>query len=121
MLDADPRRLGDLGMGDCQVLQIDRGDPFAARFDDVLGAVGDLHISVPVDRADVAGVEKTLRIEDLAALPLEIRLGDGGSAHLETAEGLPVPGPRARRSVPDRTLDAGTGVAPPHLAIEPNP
>src|SRR5262245_48018693 len=41
MLHADHRRLGDAWTTHGGVLQVDRADPFAARFDDVLGAVGD--------------------------------------------------------------------------------
>ena len=69
MLDADHRRFRHLGMADGEVLQLDRGDPFAARLDHVLGAVGDLHVAVRVDGRDVAGVEKALLVEDLAVRP----------------------------------------------------
>ena len=75
--DADHRRLGDVGMADREVLELDRGDPFAAGLDHVLVAVGDLHVAVRVDRRDVAGVEEALVVEDVAALALEIGLGDG--------------------------------------------
>ena len=64
MRDADHRRLGHLGMADGEVLQVDRGNPFAARLDHVLGAVGDLHVAVRVDGGDVAGVEEALLVED---------------------------------------------------------
>src|SRR3546814_4969452 len=45
------------------ILDLDRTDPFAARLHDILRAVGDLHIAFGVDRADVAGVEKTFLVE----------------------------------------------------------
>ena len=60
MPDADHRGLGHLGMADREVFEVDRGNPFAARLDHVLGAVGDLHVAVRVDGGDVAGVEEAL-------------------------------------------------------------
>jgi hypothetical protein len=38
-------------------LQIQRGDPLAARLDDVLGPVADRDVALGVDAADVAGAE----------------------------------------------------------------
>ena len=40
-----------------QVLHVDRADPLAARLDQVLGAVGDAHVAVRVDRRHVAGAQ----------------------------------------------------------------
>ena len=80
MGDADHRGLGDVGMADGEVLDVDRGNPFAAGLDDVLGAVGDLHVAVGIDGGDVAGVEIAVLVEDLAALALEIGLRDRGAA-----------------------------------------
>src|SRR2546428_4713939 len=53
MLHPDDRSLRDRGMRDRDVLEIDRADPFAARLDDILRAVGDLDVAVGVDGADV--------------------------------------------------------------------
>ena len=64
MAHADHRGFGDLGMADRDILHLDRGNPFAARLDDVLGAVGDLHIAVAVDGGDIAGVETAFVVED---------------------------------------------------------
>ena len=75
MLDADHGGLRDLGMADREVFQVDRGNPFAAGLDHVLGAVGDLHVAVRVDGGDVAGVEEAVVVEDVAVV-LEIGLGD---------------------------------------------
>src|SRR6266702_6621413 len=47
--DADYSGLGHSGVGDREVLQVDRGYPFAAGFDHVLGTVGDPHIAGLVD------------------------------------------------------------------------
>ena len=77
MAHADHRGFGHLGMADRQVLQVDRGDPFAARLDHVLGAVGDLHVAVAVDGRDVAGVEEAVLVEDRDVVLLEIGARDG--------------------------------------------
>ena len=71
VLDADHRRLGDVGMADGEVLELDRGDPFAAGLDHVLVAVDDLHVAGGVDRRDVAGVEEALLVEDAPPSPLK--------------------------------------------------
>ena len=47
--DADRRRLGDAGAADRGIFQLDRADPFAARLDHVLRAVGDLQRAVGMD------------------------------------------------------------------------
>src|SRR5215213_9661961 len=44
MRQADGSSFGDTGAAYRNVLELDRGYPFAARFDDVLRSVGDLHI-----------------------------------------------------------------------------
>ena len=46
MRHADGGGLGDVGVGDGGVLELDRADPFAAGLDHVLGAVGDAHVAV---------------------------------------------------------------------------
>ena len=53
---ADHRRLDDRGMGYQEVLQLHGGDPLAARLDDVLGPVGQRHVS-GVQPAHVAGTQ----------------------------------------------------------------
>src|SRR3546814_4251611 len=68
MRDTDHRGVGDRFMPYRDILDLDRTDPFAARLHDILRAVGDLHIAFGVDRADVAGVEKTFLVEHVAAL-----------------------------------------------------
>ena len=57
MLDGDHRGLEHVGVRHGEVLDLDRGNPFAAGLDDVLQPVGELHVAVGVDRADVAGAE----------------------------------------------------------------
>src|SRR5947209_18048392 len=87
----DHRDLRYLGVADREVLQLDRGYPLAARLDDILGPVGDLHVAGRIDGGDVAGVEKAVGVQDAAGL-LEIGLGDRGAAHLEPAGALAVAG-----------------------------
>ncbi|MNP46977.1 hypothetical protein D3C76_1410120 [compost metagenome] len=58
------------------VFQIDRGDPFTAGLDDILGAVRDLHVAVRVDGGDVAGIEPTVAVEDWAAFTAKVATGD---------------------------------------------
>ena len=76
MRDADDRGDGNRGMAGRDILYLDRADPFAARFDDILRAVGNLHIAFAVDRADVAGIEKAFIVEHIAALATEIAARD---------------------------------------------
>src|SRR5690348_1956876 len=55
--DADDGDLGDVGMGEDDVLDLDRGDVLAAGDDHVLFAVLDGQIAIGSDEAAVAGVE----------------------------------------------------------------
>ena len=83
----DHRRLQHVGMRHQRVLELDRGDPLAARLDQVLGAVGDPHEAPRVDRGDVAGAQPAV-VELLGARtgPRSSRARSRGRA------------PRARRS-----------------------
>src|SRR5262249_54871934 len=89
---------------DGEVLEVDRGNPLAARFDHVLRAVGDLHIAVVVDGGDVTGVEETLLVEEVVIL-LIVGPGHARSAHLEAPGGLAVPGQPLAGTVGDLHLD----------------
>src|SRR5437762_4314318 len=91
MLDADHRRFSDGRVRHRDALEVDRADPLAARLDHVLGAVGDLHVAVWIQRRDIAGGEPALP-ERIAALALEVALDHPASAHLQVAEGLAVVG-----------------------------
>uniref|UniRef100_A0A0N4ZXM1 LigA n=1 Tax=Parastrongyloides trichosuri TaxID=131310 RepID=A0A0N4ZXM1_PARTI len=103
---ADDGGQGDLRMADGDVLDVDGADPLAARLDDVLGAVGDLHEAVGVNAGDVARVEETLVVEDISALSLEIGAGDGRSLDHHPAEGLAVVRHFLAAVVLDLQLDA---------------
>src|SRR5262249_17360285 len=78
---ADHRRLGDARAAHGGVLEIDRADPFAARLDDVLGAVGDDHRAIRFDLADVAGHEPVVVEELRAAFALHVALHDPRTAY----------------------------------------
>ncbi len=106
-------------MADREVLQVDGGDPFAARLYDVLGAVDDAHVAVGIDRGDVAGVEEPVGVEDLAALALEVGAGHRRAAHHQAAEGLAVARQLRARIVDDLHLDAERRVPRRLLDVEP--
>ena len=50
-------------MGHDRILKVDGADPLAARFDQVLGPVSDLHVTVAVDVGDIAGTEPAILIK----------------------------------------------------------
>src|SRR3546814_8197612 len=86
MRDADRRGLGDAGAPDRDVFKLDRTDPFAARFDHVLRAIGDLHRAVGMQHGDVAGVEPAFIVEAIAAVVTEIALHHPRSSEEHTSE-----------------------------------
>src|SRR5687767_1128799 len=105
MVHADHRGLGDRRVLDRDVLQVDGADPLAAGLDHVLRAVGDLDVAVGIDGAHVAG-RKPAVLQWIAALALEVTLDHPGPAHLQIAEGFPVPGQLAAVLVDDAQVDA---------------
>jgi hypothetical protein len=107
---ADAGRHRDRRMGDGDVLEIDRADPFAARLDHVLAAVGDLHEAVGVDRADVAG-RKPAVDERIAAFALEVVRDDPRAAHHQLARGLAVARQLLAVVADDLHVDAEHGAA----------
>src|SRR5262245_33460310 len=118
MLDADHRGFRNRGMTDCQIFEVDRRDPLAAGLDDVLRTVGDLHVAVRADGGDGAGIEISLRVEELASLVFEVRLSDRRTAYLEAATGVPIPGQPPSHIVGDLQLDAEWRVPLLALGIE---
>jgi len=84
MGNADRCRFENAGTTDRCVFQLDRADPLAARFDHVLGAIGQAHRIVGMDDRDVASVEPVVGIDAIFVI-LEITADDRCPARLEMA------------------------------------
>src|SRR3974377_730488 len=89
-----------------EIFQIDRRNPFAAGFDHILGAVGDLHVAVLVHGCDVTGIAPAVAPETFAPFPFEIAFRHRRTAYLQPSEGLAVPWQVAAVIVRDLHLDA---------------
>jgi hypothetical protein len=86
MFDRDDRGLEHVGMRHGEVLDLDRRNPLAAGLDDVLQPVGELHVTIGINRPNVARAEPAVLVYDLAALALEIARDHPVSAHLQFAD-----------------------------------
>ena len=53
------------------VLDVDRGNPFPSRLDDILAAVGDAHEAQWINRGHIPGLEPALCIHCTALLVLQ--------------------------------------------------
>src|SRR3546814_11448545 len=84
MRDPDDGAGLDVGVRGGGFLDRDRADPFAARLDPILGAVGDLHDPVGMHDRDIAGVEPAASF-------------DGRSVLAEIARSLDRPDPRENK------------------------
>src|SRR3954454_22858875 len=82
MRNPDRCRLSNSRARNRSVFDLDRADPFAARLDNVLGAVGDLDRTIGMDRRHVAGIEPIVAI-DAVMVVLEVALDDRGPASLQ--------------------------------------
>ena len=91
-------------MGDGDVFKLDRADPFAAGFDNVLGSVADRHIAVAVQRRHIAGCEPAI-LQKVLILHLEIAVQHPVTAHHQIALGLAVMGQIIAVIVDDLQLD----------------
>ncbi|TSE37786.1 hypothetical protein Tfont_00784 [Tepidimonas fonticaldi] len=92
-------------MGHGDVFDVDRADPLAARLDDVLAAVGDLHIPVGVDGGHVAGRKPP--VHQRARFVAAVVVADHpGAAHHQFALGHAVPRQFAPVRIDDLHVDA---------------
>src|SRR4051794_24784537 len=118
MPDADHGRFRDRRVADRKIFQLDGRDPLTARLDDVLGAVGNLHVSMTIDGRDVARIEETVLVEDDLVL-FVVGASDGRPTRLEPADGLAVTRKLAGGVVGDLHFDSEWGMALFHLDVEP--
>ena len=89
---ADHGCFSDLGMSGGDVFHFDGGNPFAPRLDDIFRAVGNGHKALRTHRGDITGLEPPLLGMRLGTIELEIAGADPGSAYLERAKRLAIPG-----------------------------
>ena len=85
MLDRDDRSLEHVRMGHGEVLDLDRRNPLAARLDDVFQPVGELHVTIGIDRPNVAGARASRPCLRPPPLALEIARDHPVSPHLQFA------------------------------------
>src|ERR1700719_4602754 len=119
MTDTDHGRFRGPWATEREIFEIDRGDPFPARLDHVLGAVGDLHVAVRVHGGDVAGIEKALAVKNAVAVALVVGARHRGPPHHEATERPAVPGYRPAGIVLDLHFDHEGRVALLLLHVEP--
>src|SRR5918997_3808743 len=103
--------LGDGFVAHNGVLQVHRGDPLPTRLHEILVPVPDLDVAPGFDGHDIPGLEPAVFGELVGAFSgVEVAAGDPGSAHLELAHLLAVPGDEAFVSACPN-LDEGQGEA----------
>src|SRR5579883_1331093 len=96
MWDSDNRRLRNCRVSHEHILQLDRTDPLAARFNHIFAAILDLHVSMLVDGDDIAGLEPAIVGEAIGTLGVVIvRAGHPGTAHFQFAHADAIPGHQA--------------------------
>src|SRR5207244_3151902 len=88
---------------------LDRTDPLAAVFDEILGAIDDPDIAVGIDGRDVAGVEPAIGVERRTGRPVEIARRDPGSLDPQLTAALAIVRQRLAVGVDDANLDARRG------------
>src|SRR6202163_622390 len=108
MCDTDDRRFRNRWMRDREIFDVDGADPLATRFDDVLGAIGDLNKAVFIERRHVAS-RKPAVAQNAVAVGLEISRGHPGPSNQQVAECHAVARQLAPLAVDDLQLDAQPG------------
>ena len=88
---ANHSRLGDLVMTGRAVFDLNRGDPFTARLNNVFGSVGNRYESLGTDRGHVAGFEPTRFGMGIGAFKLVVARANPGASYLQRAKGLAIP------------------------------
>src|SRR5579863_3019587 len=110
MGNADDSRLGNRGMSNRDILELDRTDPFAAALDHIFRTIRDLHVAVGIDGCDIARREPTVA-QYVSAFALEIAVRNPPSAHQEVAECDAVPWQLRAGTVDDFHVNAWDGAA----------
>src|SRR3984957_7315503 len=87
MLDRDDSGLEHVGVRHGEVLDLDRGNPFAAGLDDILQPVRKLDVTIGINRPDVPRTEPAVLVYGLTALAFEIARNDPISPHFQFADG----------------------------------
>ena len=73
------------------IFHIDRADPFTARLDHILAAVGDLHVAVRIDGGHIARREPAVN-QGVTTLAFEIRPHHPRPLDMQVAKSFAVPG-----------------------------
>ena len=82
VFDADHRAFPHSGAMHDDVLELERGDPFASGLDDVLDAIGDPQIAVGRNHSDIIGVQITAGPQLLGGVgTVEVAVGQPGRPH----------------------------------------
>ena len=81
MLNCDYSSLEHIWMRYCEVLDLNRGNPFTTGFYDVLQSIGKLYIAIGVDGSDIASTKPSILIRNFSTFSLEIPRHNPISAH----------------------------------------
>src|SRR5215469_7728253 len=122
VLDADYRDFRYAAMLRDDILELERGNPLAAGFDDVLDTIGDLYIAVGTDVSDVVGVQISAGPQLLGCLEVvEIALGQPWSSRDDLARSLAVASHFLHVGIDDTEIDQRNGEPRPgpnfHLCV----
>src|SRR3546814_2018800 len=105
MEDSDHCGQSDAGVGIKDVLDVDRTDPLAARFDYVFAPIGDAHEAIGIDRRNVTRVEPAIAIQR-GLFVAKISFDHPGTARLEYSRRYSIPREGGAFLINDFELDA---------------